>query len=65
MTDEAKKVLAGYVRLSAADQSEVISQIAEFAKADVTRKSILREEFTKSAGVWSGPVSSGCPCCGR
>jgi hypothetical protein len=65
MTDAGKKVLAGFARLSDNDRSEVIEKLNEFVRADYVTRSQLRESFEKSANVVAGPVSIGCPCCGR
>lgn len=65
MTDAAKKVLAGFARLSQSERSEVIEKMNEFINADVVRREQFRESFEKSAGVTAGPVGTGCPCCGR
>ena len=65
MTDSGKKVLAGFARLSDMERREVIERMSEFTNATVERRAQLREGFEKSAGVIAGPVSTGCPCCGR
>lgn len=66
MTEAGKKVLAGFVRLSDADRSEVVTQMNEFINATLDQKRReLKESFCKSAGVILGPVGSCCPCCGR
>ena len=65
MTDDAKKVLAGFARLSSSDQQQVIDEINRFLKAPSYRQKELSEQFSRSAGVIMGPVGSGCPCCGR
>jgi hypothetical protein len=65
MTEDAKKVLAGFVRLFDFEKREVLAEIGRFQQSNDVQRSILQEEWTKAAGVYSGPVTTGCPCCGR
>jgi hypothetical protein len=65
MTDAAKKVLAGFVRISADDKKEVLDEINRYYQGNEVTRNNLQESWTKAAGVWSGPVSVGCPCCGK
>jgi len=67
MTDKAKKVLAGYIKLSYSDREEIRKNIDEYEKAQPLRKSQITEQIEKSAEkIILGPGSGGgCPCCGR
>jgi len=66
MTDRAKLVLAGFVKLSSDDQAEVIDELNRYIQARGTIKKSIQEGFEREAGrVCLGPVTQGCPCCGR
>ena len=67
MTEDAEIVLAGYVGLSEADQREVAEAIARYRRADRTAQKSLGESWEKRGRdrILMGPVSGGCPCCGR
>jgi hypothetical protein len=62
MTDAGHKVLAGFVRVSDTDQSEIIEAMNRFLAANPSERQDLRREYETSV---MGPVGSGCPCCGR
>jgi hypothetical protein len=62
MTDAARKVLAGFVRLPPGDQGEAIEAMNRFLGGTPEERSKLRKEYE---GAVMGPVGSACPCCGR
>jgi len=70
MTDNVKKVMAGYLALTAAEQSEFIDELNEFNKEPPEKKRMIKKGLYESLGrnaerVLMGPVSTGCPCCGK
>lgn len=62
MTDSARKVLAGYVRLSGSDQHEVTEAMNRFLAGTPQERRRLQAEYERAV---MGPVGSDCPCCGR
>ncbi len=67
MTKDAEIVLAGFVKLSEADQKEVAEAIERYRRSDRTAQKSTGEFWEKRGRdrVLMGPVSGGCPCCGR
>lgn len=58
--------MAGFTKLSSADQQAVAAEIARYLKAKPSEQQDLDESFAKQAGVELGPLGSGkCPCCGQ
>lgn len=62
MTDAARKVLTGFVRLSPSDRSEVTDAMNRFLAGTPAEQSRLRKEYEEAV---MGPVGSSCPCCSR
>jgi hypothetical protein len=62
MTDAARKVLAGFVRLTHDDQREAIEAMNRFLRGNPEERSLLRRDYETAV---MGPEGSGCPCCGR
>lgn len=62
MTDAARKVLTGFVRLSPTDRSEVTDAMNHFLAGTPAEQSRLRKEYEEAV---MGPVGSSCPCCRR
>ncbi len=66
MTQEAKLVLRGYFALSEAEKREVEDAIDQYRRAGSTeKKASIRKTFGSQGRITMGPVSTGCPCCGR
>jgi hypothetical protein len=67
MTRDAEIVLAGFVKLSEADQKEVAEAIERFRRSDRPTQKSTGELWEKRGRdrILMGPVASGCPCCGR
>lgn len=67
MTRDAEIVLAGFAKLSEAEQREVAEAIANHEREGyISRKSIdAGWEKRGKDRILMGPVASGCPCCGR
>lgn len=66
MSRETNQVLAGFFRLSNAEQQEIFKQISEYMKQGQSLQKVLKEDFVRKSGISLGPLSTGgCPCCGR
>lgn len=67
MTKDAEIVLAGFAKLSDGDKKEVAEAIASHQRETaIARKSIdAGWEKRGRDRILMGPVSSGCPCCGK
>lgn len=67
MSKESDRVAAGFMRLSQAERSEVITAINEFQNGDMTKRGELKILHESRAGIDTGPTTSSgrCPCCGR
>lgn len=64
MTDNAKRLLKVFVKLSEDDRREVLEKIKEYQSSNFTEKAILLSQINESRIL--GPVASGlCPYCGR
>ncbi|GII25498.1 hypothetical protein Pme01_50950 [Planosporangium mesophilum] len=55
-------VFSGFTRLNAAQQDDLINELNEYIRGNQLTKSSKVEEAYR---VVLGPVSGGCPCCGR
>ena len=65
MNKQTKFVKAAFLKLSAAEQADVLKTINEVAAAPSWRKQELSEGIIKE-GLDLGPVGSGkCPYCGK
>jgi hypothetical protein len=62
MTDAARKVLTGFVRLSSSDRREVTDAMNQFLAGTPAEQSRLRKEYEEAV---MGPEGSSCPCCSR
>jgi hypothetical protein len=66
MTNKAKLVLQGYFDLSDSDKQVVEDMIEQHKRAVGTEKrASVRKSFESQGRITLGPVSTGCPCCGR
>ncbi len=66
MTDRAELVLHGFLSLSSSEQQDVLDEIRRINNTDpTTRKSYERKHEGEFNRIVSGPISSGCACCGR
>lgn len=67
MSKQADRVVAGFMRLTSADQQTVINAINEYVRENTPqRKRILKEGYEIKAGIVLGPLDQGgCPCCGK
>ena len=66
MTNQARLVLQGFFDLSDPDKQEVGDLIDQYRRAiGAEKKASVRETFESHGRITMGPVSTGCPCCGR
>ena len=61
MTEELRKLLAGFAKLTPADRRAFLAIIQRTG----TETANLNEELRKSEQITMGPLGGGCPCCGR
>jgi len=61
-----KKVFNGWLGLTAEERREFETAIRDYNNAADSRRVDIRESVRKSATrMETGPLGSGCPCCGR
>ena len=66
MSKHSDQVALGFMRLTAAERTDVINKINEFVNTPDLRKSQLTESFRIQAGLDLGPLNQGgCRCCGK
>ena len=65
MTGKATLVLNGFLKLSADEQKEVVTEISKYYNSGQTEKRVLENSIDRTAGVVLGPTRGSCPCCGR
>jgi len=67
MTQKAERVIQGYLELSDSEQKEVDNALSELRFADgmVKRANAMKSLNASHRRITMGPVSKGCPCCGR
>jgi len=67
MSNDAEIVLAGFASLSEEDQREVAEAIGRYRRSDRKAQRTTGEHWEKRGRdrILMGPVSGGCPCCGR
>lgn len=59
-------VFQGYRTLTDNERDEFIETVNEYNRAGLEKKSRMTREATEyTYKVDMGPVSTGCPCCGR
>lgn len=61
MTDDGKRVVKGFAKLSRSDKKEVYEEIKQYMDGSVT----LQERIDKRWSIDAGPIGGRCPCCGR
>ena len=65
LSERAKRVLNGYVNLSAGERALLKSKVAEVDKGGTTEALVIAENLQKGLRATLGPTAPGCPCCGR
>ena len=67
MTDKTVLVLHGYFQLSAPERQEFVEELNKYLteRETNTKKSIEFNNDRAATRITSGPISSGCACCGR
>ena len=66
MDEKLARVLHGFVELTPTQQGQFLDELRRYREARTEpEKKTIREHFEKGAHVKLGPVSEGCPCCGR
>lgn len=65
MNDKTRRVFHGWLELSAAERDEFEKAIREYNAAYPTKQRELRESADRVIKMQTGPLTGGCPCCGR
>ncbi len=66
MTNQGRKVVAGFYRLSISDREEVLTAIHRYWRANIDEKRQLRHRMEEVLAIDLGPLDSDrCPCCGK
>jgi hypothetical protein len=64
MNDKTKLVFNGWLALSDDEREEFKKAKKEYKEGSATRQQQLRESV-RVLKMQTGPLSGGCPCCGR
>jgi len=66
MNDKTKRVFNGWLVLSADERAEFEKAVRDYHSSTSTKQRELRETFSdRVQKMQTGPLSSGCACCGR
>jgi hypothetical protein len=66
MNDKTRRAINGWLALSVSEREEFEKAIREYNISTATKQRELREKFSdRVSKMQTGPLSSGCPCCGR
>jgi hypothetical protein len=66
MNEKTKKVFRGWIALGYSDKQEFRKAMDEYDSASDRRKTEISESVRSSVEKMdTGPLGSGCPCCGR
>ena len=66
MSKQSDQVAIGFMRLTTAEQQDVIAKLTTFMGTPPSGQKQLTESFRVQAGLDLGPTSQGsCKCCGR
>lgn len=66
MNERTRLVFAGFLKLTTSEKADLINAIKEYyEKSEVEQRAIktMTESVVRKAVL--GPLSGGCPCCGR
>ncbi len=64
-SEKVKRVLNGYVNLSASERATLKALITEVDKGPITESRVITENLQKGLRATLGPTGTGCACCGR
>jgi hypothetical protein len=66
MNEKTKKVLRGWIALSYSEKRDFQAAVSEYDSASERRKTEISESVRSSVEKMdTGPLNSGCPCCGK
>jgi F0F1-type ATP synthase delta subunit len=65
MNKKVEVVVRGFLALTDAERSELITQINKYLNGTSEVKQSIRKSISESLTVNFGPAPGGCPCCGR
>lgn len=61
----AQRVFRGFATLGSQDQDALVEMISRYRRENPGQRESTRKSFENVPGVDLGPLSGGCPCCGR
>lgn len=64
MTNDGKRVLRGFLELSAQDRTELVSEVSKFLNSPVYLQESIRKSV-KADTISFAPAPGSCPCCGK
>ena len=65
MERRARRVFRGYLELSNFERKEFEDAVEEFRRGSESTRKDLRTNVEREVRMDTGPVGTGCPCCGR
>ncbi len=65
MNHRVLKVLNGYINLTSDEKAQVRLEIEEMERQRAKGFTIREDSIRKGQTIALGPLSGGCPCCGR
>lgn len=63
ISQRGQVVLHGLLDLDSSERQLVLDELSRYARGDSAVRKSISESIDRA--VTLGPVSSGCPCCGR
>lgn len=65
MNVKTKRVLRGFVELSATERAELITEMNKYLQGNVQLQESITKSIRSDNTINFGPTPGGCPCCGR
>jgi hypothetical protein len=65
MTDKSRRTLNAFLKMTAQEQTDFFAELKKVREAPATEQRVLLEDLAKGTRVSLGPLSGGCPYCGR
>lgn len=64
-SEKVKRVLNGYINLTASERTALKALINEVDRGPVSESKVVNESLQKGLRATLGPTGTGCACCGR
>ncbi len=66
MNDKTKQVFNGWLKLASYERSAFEEAVQKYERANYSDQKEINESVgSRIAKIYTGPLSSVCPCCGR